>query len=54
MQTFIDANLWDEARIFIGGKTYSMGVNAPNISGKETCTIKIQNDVLKILKNINC
>lgn len=54
LQTFIDANLWNEARIFVGEKTFSMGVNAPNISGEETCAIKIKNDVLKILKNKNC
>ncbi len=33
LQSFIDANVWDEARLFIGDKMFLTGVNAPKISG---------------------
>lgn len=33
LQGFIDADLWDEARIFTGNITFQNGVNAPKIKG---------------------
>ena len=33
LQSFIDANVWDEARLFIGNKMFLSGVSAPKISG---------------------
>lgn len=54
LQTFIDTNLWDEARIFIGDVTFNTGVNAPVIDGEEIVSQTIQSDTLKILKNKNC
>ena len=54
LQTFIDANLWDEARVFIGDVNFNKGVNAPVIEGKEIIRQTIQADILKILKNKNC
>ena len=53
LESFIDANLWDEARIFIGSKMLNKGLNAPKISGFEASRMNIQKDVLKILKNSN-
>ncbi len=54
LQTFIDANLWDEARVFIGDVTFNKGVNAPVIDGEEIYNRTVQSDILKILKNKNC
>nr|WP_301402766.1 bifunctional diaminohydroxyphosphoribosylaminopyrimidine deaminase/5-amino-6-(5-phosphoribosylamino)uracil reductase RibD [Polaribacter huanghezhanensis] len=51
LQTFIDANLWDEARIFIGEKEFKNGVEAPVISGKLVEERSIKKDVLKIYRN---
>jgi len=31
LQGFIDANLWDEARVFIGGNSFGEGVEAPKL-----------------------
>ncbi len=33
LQSFIDANLWDEARLLVGNKMFFSGVSAPKISG---------------------
>ncbi|MCF6347236.1 MAG: bifunctional diaminohydroxyphosphoribosylaminopyrimidine deaminase/5-amino-6-(5-phosphoribosylamino)uracil reductase RibD [Flavobacteriaceae bacterium] len=54
LQTFIDADFWDEARVFIGDVTFNKGVNAPVIDGEEVYSQTIQSDILKILKNKNC
>ncbi len=54
IQTFINANLWDEARIFIGVITFNKGVSAPVIYGEEIVSQTIQSDILKLLKNKNC
>ena len=51
LQTFIDANLWDEARIFTGTTTFLNGILAPSLKGKLLSEIKIQEDSLKIFKN---
>lgn len=51
LQTFINENLWDEARIFIGPLVFKSGTKSPTIIGKlasETCLLK---DTLKILVN---
>jgi len=51
LQSFIDANLWDEARVFIGQTTFQNGILAPNISGNPVASFDIMNDELKIFKN---
>ncbi|NVK53747.1 MAG: bifunctional diaminohydroxyphosphoribosylaminopyrimidine deaminase/5-amino-6-(5-phosphoribosylamino)uracil reductase RibD [Flavobacteriaceae bacterium] len=51
LQSFIDVNLWDEARIFIGDKEFENGVDAPIIFGKYISESNIKNDVLKIIAN---
>lgn len=51
LQTFIDAGLWDEARIFTGGIQFRAGVKAPDFNGlliEEKTTTK---DNLKIYRN---
>jgi len=51
LQTFINENLWDEARVFIGQNQFKKGVKAPNLSGKLTFEEKIDTDILKIYYN---
>lgn len=51
LQTFIDANLWDEARIFIGEPSFKKGLTAPKISGKLTYSDVIKKDALRIIEN---
>ena len=54
LQTFIDANLWDEARIFTGDITFHKGIKAPEIKGADIVSKRILSDVLRIIKNTNC
>lgn len=51
LQTFIDVDLWDEARVFVGENIFENGVEAPVISGSLLEEIKIKNDYLKIFTN---
>ncbi|WP_339656247.1 bifunctional diaminohydroxyphosphoribosylaminopyrimidine deaminase/5-amino-6-(5-phosphoribosylamino)uracil reductase RibD [Flavobacterium frigidarium] len=44
IQTFIDANLWDEARVFKGDVVFTSGTAAPTIQGKEFKKHTILND----------
>jgi diaminohydroxyphosphoribosylaminopyrimidine deaminase / 5-amino-6-(5-phosphoribosylamino)uracil reductase len=34
LNSFIDKNIWDEARVFIGNKLFYEGVKAPKINEK--------------------
>ena len=47
IQTFIDANLWDEARVFVGDIYFKQGIKAPVFSGKLISEQFIKEDVLK-------
>ncbi|WP_323787846.1 bifunctional diaminohydroxyphosphoribosylaminopyrimidine deaminase/5-amino-6-(5-phosphoribosylamino)uracil reductase RibD [Psychroserpens sp.] len=51
LQTFIDENLWDEARIFTGRSEFKTGTQAPKISGKLISEQTIVEDYLKIYVN---
>ncbi|WP_445197480.1 bifunctional diaminohydroxyphosphoribosylaminopyrimidine deaminase/5-amino-6-(5-phosphoribosylamino)uracil reductase RibD [Tamlana sedimenti] len=51
LQTFIDENLWDEARVFTGSNTFKSGTLAPVFKGKLISEEKILNDILKIYEN---
>ncbi len=51
LQTFIDANLWDEARIFKGSNSFKSGTKAPEFKGKLAEKQLILNDELLIFKN---
>jgi len=51
IESFINANLWDEAHIFTGNKFFSDGVKAPKIKGKLVDSEQLDNDQLFILKN---
>jgi diaminohydroxyphosphoribosylaminopyrimidine deaminase/5-amino-6-(5-phosphoribosylamino)uracil reductase len=46
LQTFIDANIWDEARVFRGEIYFKSGTKAPTISGENSKKEKILNDEL--------
>ncbi|MBW1297726.1 bifunctional diaminohydroxyphosphoribosylaminopyrimidine deaminase/5-amino-6-(5-phosphoribosylamino)uracil reductase RibD [Aquimarina litoralis] len=51
IQSFIEAGLWDEARVFTGSTTFSHGIKAPSLSGTLVLEEKIMNNTLTILKN---
>ncbi|WP_431157483.1 bifunctional diaminohydroxyphosphoribosylaminopyrimidine deaminase/5-amino-6-(5-phosphoribosylamino)uracil reductase RibD [Winogradskyella poriferorum] len=51
LQTFIDNNLWDEARIFVGKTTFCKGVKAPHIEGALISETYILEDRLSVYSN---
>lgn len=52
LRSFIEENLWDEARIFSCPARINEGVKAPQINGKLVSEEKIGNDFLKTLERI--
>lgn len=50
LQSFIDAGLWDEARIFSVEKRLGEGIKAPNLIGEKVNTINILSDTLTVVK----
>lgn len=52
LKSFIEMNLWDEARIFTGNKLFFKGIDAPRISsGRVLYTERLDNDTLTVLRN---
>ncbi len=51
LQSFIDADLWDEARIITGKSSFKKGIKAPQLTGKLTNTTNIGSDILNIYYN---
>lgn len=51
LQSFIDQNLWDEARVFIGNKNFVNGLKAPKIKGNLISEEMIDVDKLKWIVN---
>lgn len=51
LQTFINANLWDEAYVFTGRGNFVEGVGAPALKGVLFSESQIKNDILQIFKN---
>ncbi|TAE36380.1 MAG: bifunctional diaminohydroxyphosphoribosylaminopyrimidine deaminase/5-amino-6-(5-phosphoribosylamino)uracil reductase RibD [Sphingobacteriales bacterium] len=49
LQTFIDAGLWDEARVFTSAKNLSTGIKVPHIKGNTVSVDSIGGDTLKII-----
>ncbi|MFZ4399836.1 MAG: bifunctional diaminohydroxyphosphoribosylaminopyrimidine deaminase/5-amino-6-(5-phosphoribosylamino)uracil reductase RibD [Bacteroidales bacterium] len=49
LQSFINQELWDEARILTGNKTFTKGLKAPEIKGISISDEKINKDRLKII-----
>ena len=51
LQTFIDGNLWDEARVFTGNKQLYQGLKAPEFNNKPFSKEKVKDDTLTIYHN---
>ena len=51
LQSFIEAKLWDEARIFTTNKELNDGVKSPNIEGEILFETVLKGDKLEIIKN---
>ena len=51
LQSFIDENLWDEARVFTGPLQFASGTKAPVIQGTLQMETNLQADILKIYTN---
>jgi len=51
LQTFIDQNLWDEARVFIGNQSFETGIKGPVLNLTNTINHSIENDLLLISRN---
>lgn len=51
LQTFIDENIWDVARVFKGTINFTSGTKAPHFSGRLLSEEKIINDTLKLYTN---
>ena len=51
LQTFINENLWDEAKVFIGDINIKEGIKRPVFNAKPSSEEKIDNDILRIYRN---
>ncbi|MFC6859416.1 bifunctional diaminohydroxyphosphoribosylaminopyrimidine deaminase/5-amino-6-(5-phosphoribosylamino)uracil reductase RibD [Zunongwangia atlantica] len=51
LQSFIDAELWDEARVFTGNVQLKEGILAPKFQGKLISEEKIEDNILKTYLN---
>ena len=53
LNAFIDANLWDEARVFTGPARFGDGVRSPVLPANASLTLeeRIQGDVLNWFEN---
>jgi len=51
IQTFIDTNLWDEARAFTGKSIFKEGTKAPVLKNKISSEEKIKDDIIRTYKN---
>lgn len=51
LETFIRADLWDEARVFSGQSLLGSGLRGPEIIGKTYSQSRIGNDTLNVLRN---
>jgi diaminohydroxyphosphoribosylaminopyrimidine deaminase/5-amino-6-(5-phosphoribosylamino)uracil reductase len=48
LQAFIDAKLWDEARVFVSPNNFGAGIAAPILNGSVNSEQKLRSDVLKV------
>ncbi len=49
LQTFIDENLWDEARIFVGNSIFEEGIKAPKFNKSNFQEIDVKGDKLFLI-----
>ncbi|MGB0522111.1 MAG: bifunctional diaminohydroxyphosphoribosylaminopyrimidine deaminase/5-amino-6-(5-phosphoribosylamino)uracil reductase RibD [Flammeovirgaceae bacterium] len=52
LNAFIDQDLWDEARVFIGKQAFGKGIAAPKQSKSALETHELEGDYLKIYRNL--
>ena len=52
LQSFIDAQLWDEAVVFTGAVIFQNGLKAPTFSGKLISEITLKEDIMHRYKNL--
>jgi diaminohydroxyphosphoribosylaminopyrimidine deaminase/5-amino-6-(5-phosphoribosylamino)uracil reductase len=52
LKTFIDAGLWDEARIFTGASVLENGIEAPVVTGATIVEHAVGTDSLQIITNL--
>jgi diaminohydroxyphosphoribosylaminopyrimidine deaminase/5-amino-6-(5-phosphoribosylamino)uracil reductase len=48
LQRFVDAKLWDEARVFTSSRTFGDGISAPSFHGRSQEERHIDSDTLKV------
>ena len=51
LNSFINKNLWDEARIFTGTVLFRKGIRSPEITGTEICSRQTGNSILQVIYN---
>jgi len=51
LTTFIDENLWDEARVFTGSKEFNTGLKAPILNNTPQYEKQVGTDILKVYFN---
>lgn len=51
LQSFIDGNLWDEARVFIGNNNFEDGIKAPILNAKLEKEEQLTNNILRTYLN---
>lgn len=51
LQTFINANLWDEARVFTGKKILKLGIESPEFKKNASQTFQVAEDQLSLYYN---
>jgi len=51
LQQFINAGIWDEARVFTSNIEWKKGINAPQFSAEASEKLMLENDELKIYYN---
>lgn len=52
LRGFINTDLWDEARVFVGNKKFGKGLKAPKIEGVMKLIKKIDDDIIKTMTPI--
>ncbi len=52
LQSFIDENLWDEARVFVGDSLIKEGIVAPTLPKNPIKSLSLKKDRLLIYKNV--
>ena len=52
LESFINKNYWDEARIFIGNKKFEEGVKAPEFNLEDDFSCSIEDSLMKYYRNM--